>query len=522
MLVDLISGTVLAAKKHLKVTVDPRIELLSVVQLLSGYNQRSILTRHQLGYKEEIYEYFDDYKDHKAVKQFTKMSEVGFSYDAPPAAMLYLSNPPELEIDKPFTKYLKRRAGNFIGLFGEQRLNSFVENLADFAQDSDFMTFYNDHQEFYNQIITRTRETIAGEDYIKDLEDYYGMEQASYNVILVPLFHPGGYGPRVARDDNRFDIYNIRGPIQVRNGLPYFGSQDQFQYLAWHEFGHSFVNPLTSKYSEEVNEYKSLYEPIEKQMKSHAYGSWETTVNEHIVRAITTRLTYIHRGQKLGDSIKKQERTRGFVYIDALMEKLEEFESSREKYPTFEDFYPELIKVFEELSNQKLSDEFYSFPYRGNINKATTKSGNIALIIPTNEKDEEIEKKIHKYVKAINKMFFKDSPILTDKEALEKDMSKYTPIVYGTVEGNLWLKKYIDYLPVMVDENGIEIYEEYQGSNMKLITVWTNPLNSDNGMVIYTAQQAEDILNINDTYHGPTDFVVCQGNAVVEAGHYKK
>lgn len=53
----------------LRVTVDPRIELLAVVQLLSGYR---FLTRYDVSYKRDVIEYFSPHKNHPAVRLFAE------------------------------------------------------------------------------------------------------------------------------------------------------------------------------------------------------------------------------------------------------------------------------------------------------------------------------------------------------------------------------------------------------------------------------------------------------------------
>jgi len=85
-------------------------------------------------------------------------------------------------------------------------------------------------------------------------------------------------------------------------------------------------------------------------MNKQAYSSWESCVNEHIVRAVVARINYIHSGSENYENIITYEKDRGFLYIDELTKKLEEYEKNRDKYKSFKDFYPELVKVFKELS----------------------------------------------------------------------------------------------------------------------------------------------------------------------------
>jgi hypothetical protein len=331
----------------LNITADPRLELLAAVQLISGYDrQTGLITREDFAYKEEVRRYFEPFRKHAAVRLFDRMSRSGFSFDAPPAVMLYLTPPPELAVHTPLTPYLIGRAG------GAAPLNEFLAAMRDFARQSDFMSFYNQHQEFYAQMSAGVSAMLPGEQDLEVLEDYYGLQEHSYNLVLVPLFHAGGFGPRVSRADGTFDLYSINGPhgVSKEGEIPTFGTTESYRYLIWHEFAHSFVNPLTEAHQEEVLAHEELYRSIRGAMEDQAYTDWISAVNEHIVRAVTVRLAYRELGEAAGQAALEEELDRGFVYIEGLLDKLEIYEAQRDRYPTFTSFYPELIFSFSEAA----------------------------------------------------------------------------------------------------------------------------------------------------------------------------
>jgi hypothetical protein len=122
----------------------------------------------------------------------------------------------------------------------------------------------------------------------------------------------------------------------------------------------------------------------------------------------------------------------------------------------------------------------------------------------------------------IKDRFYQNNPLITDKEALDWDLSKYAVIMYGTPEGNLLLAKYIGGLPVTIEKEKILADKVYEGENLRFITAWPNPHNSKRGFLIYSAQRAEDIPGINSVFHGPTDYVIAQELEVLHSGDYKK
>lgn len=327
----------------INVIIDPRMEILAVVQALGTYDQQfDLITNMSFNYKDDIMKYFSNFSKHEAVKQFDSMSRSGFSFDAPPTAMLYLSNPLNLEVKKAFDDEIKSRAT-------KESLNKLAKELKNFGVDTKFQEFFKSHMDFYNSVVEKNAEVMGNSNYISYLEQYYGMKQNSYNIILAPMFHSGGFGPKIEAENGLYDVYSIEGPNSLKGNIPMFGDKEGFKYLALHEFSHSFVNSLTEENLEEVNKYKKLYEPIQDKMVKQAYSRWDISVNEHIVRAVVARITYINSGSQEYEKVIAYEKDRGFLYIDELVKKLEEFEKNRDKYKSFKEFYPELIKVFDKI-----------------------------------------------------------------------------------------------------------------------------------------------------------------------------
>lgn len=504
---------------EIEVTVDPRVELLSIVWSLTDFGGQTSVNRLDFPYREAVNRWFSPYRGHRAVRMLDAMStphpvlkflglqRSTFAYDAPPATMLYLSPPPALNQEIPFSPYLIDRAG------GRKKLDKFLDALRDFAETTRFMDFYHEQQPFYEQIKTSVEKNIG--DDVQLLEDYFGMSAKKYSLILVPLFS-GGYGPHIEREDGGKEIYCLIGPQTVRNGLPYFGEEQNLRVFLWHEFGHSFVNPVTEEFRAEVNKHSALFPPLAKKMEAQAYGTWETTVNEHLIRAVTTRLIHHVYGAAEGRRALESERYSGFIYIEHLCQALEEYEANRDQYPSFVDFYPRFLDVFAGIKSGglKLDTQF-----TGPIN-ALPRENDLVLIVPTNEEDKETEEEIHCYVEKIQQRFFPGSPILTDKEALARDLTGNSLIVYGTMEGNLWLRENLALFPFRVEDQRVVAGETYYGSNLRLITIWPNPYNREKGVLIYTAQRSRDILDINVVFHGPTDYVIAEGTEVLAAEYY--
>lgn len=319
-----------------QVRVDPRIELLAAVQVLADYQSKGLLTRFDFPYQQRFVAHFEPHREHRAVEMFRRMSSQGFAYDAPVSAVLHLSNPPELKAIWPFDEDTQRRAG------GAEQLDEFVSELRDFCRVSNFVEFYSNEQPFHDAVAKASAMNLKGVD-VGVLEDYYGVKQHSYTIVTAPMFSPGGYGPRVPRANGSFDVYSVIGPGSVEDDLPSFGTPESFRYLVWHEFSHSFVNPAVDQHAEDVETYADLMKPIHSAMKSMAYPEWRICMYEHCVRAVTSRLAAREIGQEAYRNAVKYEKQRSFIYIEPLCKRLVEYEKQRDKYPTFESFFPELL-----------------------------------------------------------------------------------------------------------------------------------------------------------------------------------
>ena len=327
----------------LNISIDPRMEILTTVQLLSNYP----VIRRNLPYSKDILNYFESFSSHEAVVMTDSLlQEYGFSYDAPVYFMLHLSQLPELEHQIAFPDLLKGRSG------GDDNLEQYRKSIKQFAEISDFESFWNSKIPFYNQILDLTIAEMGEMDMVKDLEDYLNETYGSYNIVIAPSFR-GGYGPKVPDANGEDIIYACIQTTNIQNGIPYVNRENLLFYV-WHEFSHSFVNPATDRFSERVESLDKLFEPIKENMSKIAYRYWKTCVYEHIVRAVNIRLFELHLGAKYSNFYLKNELRRGFIYIEPLIEKLKDFENQRdENHIAFSEFYPELLNELDEQIPKK-------------------------------------------------------------------------------------------------------------------------------------------------------------------------
>ncbi|MBU7018883.1 MAG: DUF4932 domain-containing protein [Theionarchaea archaeon] len=328
--------------RSVSIMIHPNIELLSVVLSMTTWMDTRGPPDVPYEYGEDIKEYFSPFKNHDTVRLAQELTDRGFTYDAPPNFILHFSNPPNLEKIYSYSDYIINRAR------GEDILDEFAESLRRFAVESDFMSFYENHQDFYEQIIKPIQKDIDQQKLVCDLEGFFGYEQATYTIIAAPYMFPGGgYGPRIEHM-GKSHCFNILRVSKIEE-LPFFGQGNDIYYNSLHEFAHSFVNPITEGFSSQVSLYKDLFNPVAHEMESMAYGTWETMLNETIIRAFTSYKVYEEFGPERGSSYLSQQRDMGFYFIVDMFELLLEYEGKRSVYPDFESFYLNILNRLREI-----------------------------------------------------------------------------------------------------------------------------------------------------------------------------
>jgi hypothetical protein len=490
----------------LNITVDPRMELLSAVQVISDYPT----INRKAPYGADLMQFFGKYATHEAC-QLTSMlaANYDFAHDAPVDFILRLSQVPELKAVHPFSDRMIERAN------GKSNLEKYSDALHHFALESNFTEFWNNKKPYYQKMVEYTANDLSDFDPVGKMERYYNESKNSYTVTLSPAF-AGGYGLRVPTPNDGLDIYGCLNVSEMKGGIPYFNKLG-LSHFVWHEFSHSFINPLTDKYKARVEASSKLFAPLKAEM---SYKQWWNCVNEHIIRAIYVRLISIYENEDAAKMQLDDEKSFHFAYIEPLVEKLKKFENERNiKNITFSEFYPKLLDVFDSLShsnNEYLLNPPFSGPIRNVLN-----SRKIAIIYPTNGSDTTVLRSLFNYTSNIHKIKNEVSILCADSVALKMDLSDYSIMAYGTIESNLFLNKYKEAFPFKISGNTILTDKKLEGSKLRIIACLPNPTNNKKGMMVNTSTSNRNIKGVSNPF--TDDFVVFEDiENILQHGFFKK
>lgn len=302
-------------------------------------------------------QHFGEYKEHEAVKKLATLTgRTGI--DGPVGLMLHYSGLPHIslryELDE---NTLKSFSETGDAMDGQREINEFIEAFTDFYIQADVEAFLAKHDAYYQKAIEDVKKNLPQEGFIETLEMYYGEKNMAYILNPSPVLFPGfGFGKRIVTDDGLV-VFNTFGPFQPgkknNSGIYYqFNKADMVRDLSVHEFGHSFVNPITELPENRnlIEQYAHLFEPLQEQMGKQGYRNWWICVTEHLVRLGEIRIALAMQDHKTAKKLRHDyTEQRHFVYLPNLEARISEYENNRDKYPAFSDFFPILMEAFSEI-----------------------------------------------------------------------------------------------------------------------------------------------------------------------------
>lgn len=307
----------------------------------------------------EARERFLPFQNHKAVKMTQKLLEkrwVWHSFFCHLA--IYHSDFPESQwIYQPrrssanklvnwlFTKYVKMKA------------KKYIPAVRDFYQQSGYETFWQEKQPYYQKLKSNIEEKIGDLDIAKIMEDFYGMKKERYYIVPSPQMPMMALNVE-ALSDGKSLVYDVQGPFSLdEEGANYFGSKLAVIDTAFHEFGHTFLEPVLQRNRKLYKKHSYILEKLDEEnrekMRKMGYGEWDRVFIENLIRAVQARLWEKTANEKMTQWILKESPKRGFNLIPILYEIIGDYEQNRRKYKDFEAFFPDLFAQLDERMKNK-------------------------------------------------------------------------------------------------------------------------------------------------------------------------
>ncbi len=306
---------------------------------------------------------FREYKQHEAVRLLdTIISRSGI--DRPVRLIHHFTQVPKVKQKYPIdSNLLKSFSSKNNSIDGQIIVDEFIRAFSDFYIDANVEAFIDNYEDYYHKALEDVKKNLPPDDFITIMEEYYGKGNKAYILNPSPTQYPGwGFGSRV-KVENELLIINTFGALNELTGdsleIQYdFDDSDEIRELSVHEFGHSFINPVTEldEVRAIIEEYSYLFNPIKDHMSRIAYREWSTCVTEHIVRLGEIRIAYAMNDSISAERIRIQNVEESkFIYLPFLEKTILEYEMNRDTYSTIDDFIPKLIRdTFSKIDTSKI------------------------------------------------------------------------------------------------------------------------------------------------------------------------
>lgn len=328
--------------KQIHVSVNPYLEFINSILLTGRYNEITtpyvgygLMTNQVNEYTEAIKRFFEKHRQNPVYSYIEAMIPNGFTFSRPVELALSLRNSKDFSMQYPLSDLCIKYCG------GIKKIRELLHLLKDLAIETGYFDFFKGVKGYYDPIIAQAKFVTEKLPYIPLLEEIYGKEQNSYNYVISSLMC-GNFGLNFAKTaQDALDIICVFSTEGQSISTP----------ILLHEFSHPFINPLTEKYANLVEEYKIAYEklkPYKLPNFSSGYGDWPECVDEHLVRAM---VIYLLRKCDLAydaEQMLRHDLYCGYKYIPFILERYQFYEQNRDCYPSFEAFYPSLLNVFSE------------------------------------------------------------------------------------------------------------------------------------------------------------------------------
>jgi hypothetical protein len=352
--------SLLKKNNALTVRIDYNVETLGIIFSLADDADWLLEHSNKSGdsYFLKLYRrQFARFKEHAAVSLLDSLTAQHIFSISNPYVGLHYSPLPEFKQQFPFNDEFYKQSSHTKAEV-DAAMADFAKQVRQFYKDAGLASFFTQHKIVYSKIQKEVQDSLPPIDFTKMMSDFYG-STAPAQLTIIPsaaLFGQWGFGHSIKKDSvteffqllSHGEERDIKdwNEIKPDQNLGFSNAQYNFEF-AIHEFGHSFVRFLDKPANQELLQGISYMNNEELQAAMEEQGQdpgWQNVFEEHLVRAIEILVV-----EKMGNKKAVQEKMaeekdeNHFIYIDAFLSSLRNYEAQREKYPDLEKYFPVLI-----------------------------------------------------------------------------------------------------------------------------------------------------------------------------------
>ncbi|MBV6647804.1 MAG: DUF4932 domain-containing protein [Cyclobacteriaceae bacterium] len=494
-------------------SVNPIIEFFEIFNMMAGNPN---INEVDAEYKLAALNYFQSYREHPSLNYYRKNFHKFFQSIDAPYPLLY-----SLGSDFNFREDLIDNKWKY-----HPEIDTLLSVFRNFSQDTDFSNFFNSAGNYFDILLNSTAYTLSDFNEKERMLNYYGIEEDenhSFHLVLNTLGF-GNFGTGI-KSKNSEEHYATVSAGRSISGIPIY-TKSSLENLIWHEFGHSFTNPLVDKYWSKFEELNHLHPPIKESMAAQAYLEWKSVVYEHMTRALNCRFEAAKYGESYSQlSQERIELGRRFIYVPLIVDQLKIYEQNRGTYRCLDNFITQIINRLSQLTEEEIiglneevdairTPNIDDIPENGDFFEME----NQLMILSTSEKDSIGDRQLKEYL--ANQ--YPNLKTIADTLALKSDLSNFNLFVIGSFDGNEFIRQHINDLPIQMDSAKLIAGKTYHGDGYAYLTGWVHPNNPDKVVTYYIAQNPKDLLNFKWVRRGSTDFHILKNLVTIRADEYRR
>lgn len=293
-------------------------------------------------------EHFTPYKEHPFIRELEAYVDMENKY-ADMGVLYYLA------------QYVTSMSNTGLGIANiqsysfqsDEEFYAFVENLYQFYQDTGAREFFKNsklHKD-QRQYLSEHMKDVPVHDLLQEMESYtgnksevFGGDQVNYCSLISVYKSPKNASFHTFGMNQDMYLTSIQSPLGFAGN---FDVKQLFESYH-HEALHMFINPGVEGQVQLIEQLAKDKSPSDFVSSQYENMPWHRITDEAIVRAVQARIYgIVYQNPELGyQEILAKEIRAGFQNIDALYQCLEEYESSRDKYPVIDDYVVKLVECY--------------------------------------------------------------------------------------------------------------------------------------------------------------------------------
>lgn len=329
-------------EKKVEVNCSKNIEVFCTLINLTDYWEKRH-TDHPLALESR--ERFLPFKDHRAVKMIRKLLNTSWIWHQFFCHLgLYYSDFSEAKAIHRF----QLTGNSFYDWMIKKiyRIESYVSAIRDFYRVSEYEKYWQEKKGDCEELKENLEVKITGIDVVKIMEEFYGMKKDRYFIVPAPQMPSMALNVPIESEGRNY-AYAVFGPWS--KDYDEYISQEELVEWAFHEFGHTFVEPIFARYKGHLKKHSDLFEGIRpenrEKMKKRGYEKWDRIFIENLLRAIQAHLAGKIFGEEFTRKIIDEHVEKGFQLVPVFYELIIDYEKNRDRFPRFESFFPNLSYV---------------------------------------------------------------------------------------------------------------------------------------------------------------------------------